>query len=78
MSESWLEEFLFSVKELKKYILISAVLLNPNLVEECGLSPRIISILQDKLVRKLTETIDEFYEVEKNFEESIIEVLLYK
>ena len=78
MSESWLERQMFSVKDVKKIILVSAILSNPDLVEECGLSRRHIQSLHDSLVKSLIKTIDEFYEEQKNEEESILELLVNK
>ena len=33
----WLENQIFSIKEVKKIILLTSLLANPDLVEECGL-----------------------------------------
>ena len=40
MSETWLEKQMFSIRDIKKIILVSAILSNQDLVEECGLSRR--------------------------------------
>ena len=77
-SESWLERQIFSIKDVKKIILVSAILSNPDLVEECGLSRRHIQSLHGSLIKSLIKTIDEFYEEQKNEEESILELLVNK
>ena len=56
---------MFSIKDIKKIILVSAILSNQDLVEECGLSKRHIQLLYDSLVKSLIKTIDEFYEEQK-------------
>ena len=75
MSETWLEKQMFSIKDIKKIILVSAILSNQDLVEECGLSRRHIQSLHDSLIKSLIKTIDEFYEEQKNEEEAILEVI---
>ena len=75
MSETWLEKQMFSIKDIKKIILVSGILSNQDLVEECGLSRRHIQSLHDSLIKSLIKTIDEFYEEQKNEEESILEVI---
>ena len=75
MSETWLEKQMFSIKDIKKIILVSTILSIQDLVEECGLSRRHIQSLHDSLVKSLIKTIDEFYEDQKNEEESILEVI---
>ena len=75
MSETWLEKQMFSIKDIKKIILVSTILSNQDLVEECGLSRRHIQSLHDSLIKSLIKTIDEFYEEQKNEEESILEVI---
>ena len=75
MSETWLEKQMLSIRDIKKIILVSAILSNQDLVEECGLSRRHIQSLHDSLIKSLIKTIDEFYEEQKNEEESILEVI---
>ena len=75
MSETWLEKQMFSIRDIKKIILVSTILSNQDLVEECGLSRRHIQSLHDSLIKSLIKTIDEFYEEQKNEEESILEVI---
>ena len=75
MSETWLEKQMFSIKDIKKIILVSTILSNQDLVEECGLSRRHIQSLHDSLIKSLIKTIDEFYEEQKNEEEAILEVI---
>ena len=78
MSETWLEKQMFSIRDIKKIILVSAILSNQDLVEECGLSRRHIQSLHDSLVKSLIKTIDEFYEDQKNEEEAILELIYNK
>ena len=33
----WLENQIFSIRDVKKIILLTSLLANPDLVEECGL-----------------------------------------
>ena len=75
---NWLEKQIFSVKDVKKIILLTSILSNPNLVEECGLGKSQIKSLQDRILESLTKTIDEFYEEQKNQEESILELFYNK
>ena len=75
MSETWLEKQMLSIRDFKKIILVSAILSNQDLVEECGLSRRHIQSLHDSLIKSLIKTIDEFYEEQKNEEESILELI---
>ena len=69
---------IFNKRYFKKIVLISAILSKQDLVEECGLSRRHIHSIHDSLVKKLNKQIDEFYEDQKNEEESNIEFLLNK
>ena len=78
MSGTWLEKQMFSIKDIKKVILVLAILSNQDLFEECGLSRRHIQSLHDSLVKSLIKTIDEFYEDQKNEEESILELIYNK
>ena len=78
MSETWLEKQILSIKDIQKSILVSAILSNQDFVEECGLSRRHIQSLHDSLVKSLIKTIDEFYEDQKNEEESILELIYNK
>ena len=75
---NWLEKQIFSIKDVKKIILLTSILSNPNLVEECGLRKSQIKSLQDRIFESLTKTIDEFNEEEKNQEESILELFYNK
>ena len=71
---NWLEKQIFSVKDVKKIILLTCLLSNPNLVEECGLGRSKKKSLQDSSIKSLTKTIDEYYEEQKNEDESILEL----
>ena len=65
-------------KRYLKNSLVSAILSNQDLVEECGLSRRHIQSLHDSLVKSLIKTIDDFYEEQKNEEEAILELIYNK
>ena len=75
---NWLEKQIFSTKDVKKIILLTYLLSIPNLVEECGLGRSQIKSLQDSLIKSLTKTIDDFFEEQKNEEESILELFYSK
>ena len=71
---NYFNKLINGVKDVKKIILISAVLnRNYDLLEECGLSRTESEQIYEVLKDKLKIQIDEFYEVQKNEEESLIE-----
>ena len=71
------ETDIFSLRCLK-IIMLTCLLSKPNLVEECGLGRSQMKSLQDRIVESLTKTIDEFYEEQKNEEESMLELFYNK
>ena len=67
----WMENHIFSIKEVKKIILLTSLLANPDLVEECGLPRSQIKKTKGILIKSLKKKIDEFFGDLKNEEESI-------
>ena len=71
---NYFNKLINGVKDVKKIILISAVLnRNYDLLEDSGLSRTESEQIYEVLKDKLKIQIDEFYEVQKNEEESLIE-----
>ena len=71
---NYFNKLINGVKDVKKIILISAVLnRNYDLLEDCGLSRTEVDGIYKILKDKLKIQIDEFYEVQKNEEETMIE-----
>ena len=73
-----LEKQINSIRDVKKNILLTCLLSDPNLVEECGLGRSHVKSLQNRLFDPLTKTFDEFYEEQENEEESILELFYNK
>ena len=74
----WLENQIFSIRDVKKIILLTSLLANPDLVEECGLPRSKIKKIKKIIIETLKKKIDEFFEDLKNEEESILEIMLNK
>ena len=77
-SDKWLEDQIYSIKDVKKIIFLISLFSDPSLLEECGLPESKIIPLRIKLVGSLMEFIDMFYDEQRNDEESILEILLDK
>ena len=69
---------IFSIKDVTKIILLTSLLSDPILVEECGLGRSQIKSLQDSLIKSLAKTTDEFYQGKKNEEDSILKLFYNK
>ena len=65
---------IFSIEDVTKIILLTSLLSDPILVEECGLGRSQIKSLQDSLIKSLAKAIDEFFEGKKNEEDSILKL----
>ena len=74
----WLENQIFSIRDVKKIILLTSLLANPDLVEECGLPKSQMKKIKAIVIDSLKKKIDEFFEDLKNEEESILEIMLNK
>ena len=70
---NYFNKLINGVKDHKKILLISAVInKNYDLLEDCGLSRTESDHIYEVLKDKLKIQIDEFYEVQKNEEETMI------
>ena len=62
----WLEKQIFSIEDVNKIVLLTSLLSDLILIEECGLPRSQIESLQDSLIASIIKTIKQLMNFMKN------------